>query len=203
VAVVLVVGCLLEEEAGGGAAEFLAGLADGGQRDGGGRREVDVLADDRDIVRHPDVVAGHLLQLARLIVAVTEDDRQSGLVRLILDPRATSVKNGLATSSTTRPIVRLRPARSWRADSFLTKPSSVIAACTRTRVGAATISGRLMTLETVATETPAWAATSLMLTGPVHQLLKCGLKDSLRTGIGTCQTRRAAWHGFTGPAPET
>jgi hypothetical protein len=101
----VVVGRLLEEQPGGGAAEFLPGLADGGQRDGSGRREVDVLADDRDIVRHPDVVAGHLLQLARLIVVVTEDDRQSGLVRLILDPRATSVKNGLATSSTTRPIV--------------------------------------------------------------------------------------------------
>ena len=80
-------------------------------------------------------------------------------------PRATSVKNAFATSSTTRPIVRLRPARSWRANSSLTKPSSVIAACTRSRVLCATISGWLMTLETVATETPASAATSLMLTG--------------------------------------
>ena len=42
-------------------------------------------------------------------------------------PRATSVKNGLATSSTTRPMVRLRPARSWRADSLRTKPSSSMA----------------------------------------------------------------------------
>jgi hypothetical protein len=74
------------------------------------------------------------------------------------------VKNGFATSSTTRPILRLRPARSWRADSFLTKPSSMIAASTRSRVGAATISRRLMTLDTVATVTPACAATSLMLT---------------------------------------
>jgi hypothetical protein len=80
-------------------------------------------------------------------------------------PRATSVKNGFATSSTTKPIVRLRPARSWRADSFRTKPSSLIEAFTRSRVGRATMSGRLSTLETVATETPAWAATSLMLTG--------------------------------------
>ena len=80
-------------------------------------------------------------------------------------PRARSVKNGLATSSTTRPIVRLRPARSWRADSFRTKPSSLIDAFTRSRVGRATISGRLSTFETVATETPARAATSLMLTG--------------------------------------
>ena len=80
-------------------------------------------------------------------------------------PRATSVKNGLATSSTTSPIVRLRPARSWRADSLRTKPSSRIEALTRSRVGRATMSGRLSTLETVATETPACAATSLMLTG--------------------------------------
>src|SRR5262249_28402633 len=80
-------------------------------------------------------------------------------------PRATSVKNGFATSSTTRPMVRLRPARSWRADSFLMKPRCLMAACTRLRVGSATTSGRLSTLETVPTETPAYAATSLMLTG--------------------------------------
>ncbi len=80
-------------------------------------------------------------------------------------PRATSVKNGFATSSTTSPMVRLRPARSWRADSFLMKPSCLMAACTRLRVGSATTSGRLSTFETVPTETPAYAATSLMLTG--------------------------------------
>ena len=80
-------------------------------------------------------------------------------------PRATSVKNGLATSSTTSPIVRLRPARSWRADSLRMKPSSLMAARTRLRVGSATTSGRFSTLETVPRETPARAATSLMLTG--------------------------------------
>ena len=80
-------------------------------------------------------------------------------------PRATSVKNGFATSRTTRPMVRLRPARSWRADSFLTKPSALIAAFTRSRVGWATMSGRFSTLETVPTDTPACAATSLMLIG--------------------------------------
>jgi hypothetical protein len=40
-----------------------------------------------------------------------------------------------------------------------------MAACTRLRVGSATTSGRLSTFETVPTETPACAATSLMLTG--------------------------------------
>jgi hypothetical protein len=99
--------------------------------------------------------------LARMVVAVAEDDRQAGLVRLVLDPPRHVGEDRFATSSTTRPIVRLRLARSWRADSFLTKPSSMIAASTRSRVGAATISGRLMTLGTVA---PACAATSLMLT---------------------------------------
>ena len=43
-------------------------------------------------------------------------------------PRATSVKNGLRTSSTTSPMLRLRPARSCRAASLRTKPSSSIAA---------------------------------------------------------------------------
>jgi hypothetical protein len=62
-------------------------------------------------------------------------------------------------------MVRLRPARSWRADSFLMKPSCSMAARTRLRVGSATMSGRFSTLETVPTETPAWAATSLMLAG--------------------------------------
>src|SRR5215831_9400151 len=86
-------------------------------------------------------------------------------------PRATSVKNGLATSRTTRPIVRLRPARSWRADSFLTNPRALIAAFTRSRVGCATMSGRFSTLETVPTETPACAATSLMLMGALTDVL--------------------------------
>jgi hypothetical protein len=50
-------------------------------------------------------------------------------------PRATSVTNGFATSSTTGPIVRLRPARSWRAGSFLLKPSCLMAARTGPRAG--------------------------------------------------------------------
>ena len=45
--------------------------------------------------------------------------------------RARSVKNGLAMSSTTSPMVRLEPARSWRADSLRTKPSWSMAAWTR------------------------------------------------------------------------
>ena len=80
-------------------------------------------------------------------------------------PRATSVKNGFATSSTIRPIMRLRPARSCRADSFRTNPRALIEACTRSRVEAATTSGRFITLDTVPTDTPACAATSLMLMG--------------------------------------
>src|SRR5579859_5246148 len=56
-------------------------------------------------------------------------------------------------------------ARSWRADSFLMKPSCLIASPTRLRVGSATMSGRFSTLETVPTETPACAATSLRLAG--------------------------------------
>ncbi len=79
-------------------------------------------------------------------------------------PRATSVKNGLATSNTTRPMARAVPARSWRADSLRTKPRSLMALSTRARVAWATRSGWLSTLETVPTDTPARTATSRMLT---------------------------------------
>src|SRR5215468_2604271 len=108
-------------------------------------------------------------------------------------PRATSVKNGFATSSTTSPMVRLRPARSWRADSFLMKPSCLMAACTRLRVGSATTSGRLSTFETVPTETPAYAATSLMLTGALATVslsLLCRKCAVIHWNV----SNRPAWH---------
>ena len=70
-------------------------------------------------------------------------------------------------------MMRLRPARSWRADSFLMKPSDLIAAWTRLRVDSATTPGRLSTLDTVPTETPARAATSLMLTGASATASSC------------------------------
>jgi hypothetical protein len=44
-----------------------------------------------------------------------------------------------------------------------TKPSAAIASSTRCRVPSLTVSGRLRTLLTVPTETPARPATSLML----------------------------------------
>jgi hypothetical protein len=56
-------GGLLEQHPRGGAAELLAGLADRRKRHRGGRGEVDVVvADDRDLLGHADLVAGHLLQ---------------------------------------------------------------------------------------------------------------------------------------------
>ena len=75
-----------------------------------------------------------------------------------------SVKNGLAISITTMPIERLRPARNWRADSLRTQPSLAIASSTRCRVASETTAGELTTFDTVPTETPARAATSLTLT---------------------------------------
>ena len=75
-----------------------------------------------------------------------------------------SVKNGLAISITTMPIERLRPARSWRADSLRTQPSFSIASSTRCRVASETTAEELITFETVPTETPASAATSFTLT---------------------------------------
>src|SRR3954471_19189677 len=86
-------------------------------------------------------------------------------------PRATSVKKGLAMSRTTRPSVRLRPARRWRADSLRTKPRAAIASSTRRRVVSLTVSGRFRTLLTVPTETPACPATSRMLVVRVHLLV--------------------------------
>src|ERR1700726_4167065 len=54
-------------------------------------------------------------------------------------------------------------------------PSVLIAAWTRLRVDSATTSGRLSTLDTVPTETPARAATSLMLTGASATASSCGV----------------------------
>src|SRR3984885_11171633 len=116
-------------------------------------------------------------------------------------PRATSVKNGLATSRTTRPMVRLRPARSWRADSFLTKPRALIAAFTRSLVGCATMSGRFSTLDTVPTETPAWAATSLMLTGALTDVLP-DPTASVIGPVGTCQMGGSGALQYLGGGPE-
>ncbi|GAA3095396.1 hypothetical protein GCM10020001_009290 [Nonomuraea salmonea] len=67
-------------------------------------------------------------------------------------------------SITLRPIVLLCPARSVEAEPCRTNPSSLMAASTRSRVAGATLPGRFSTLETVPGETPASAATSLMLT---------------------------------------
>src|SRR6202035_1589440 len=49
--------------AGGGRARWVGGAVPRGERDRGGRGEVDVVvADDRDVLWHPDLVPGHLLQ---------------------------------------------------------------------------------------------------------------------------------------------
>ena len=66
VPVAVVGGGFLKQHPRRGAAELLAGLADRGERDRGGGREVDVVvADDRDVLGHPDPVPGHLLQEAQ------------------------------------------------------------------------------------------------------------------------------------------
>src|SRR5689334_4846424 len=65
-------------------------------------------------------------------------------------------------------MVRLRPAASWRAEALGTNPSSAMADSTRARVAGRTESGRFRTLETVPSDTPALAATSLMLTDAIR-----------------------------------
>src|SRR6478609_2271528 len=124
-----------------------------------------------------------------------------------------SVKNGLAISITTIPIERLRPARSWRADSLRTQPSFSIASSTRRRVRSDTTPGELITLDTVPTETPASAATSLTLIVdfgtamnvstplPVGRLWQELPSPRHRTRIDSCQTntcsdpQRFQWAG--------
>src|ERR1035437_2390562 len=63
---------------------------------------------------------------------------------------------------TTSPIALLKPAWSCRADSLRTNPSSAITVVTRSRVSALTRCGLFSTFETVPTETPAAAATSVI-----------------------------------------
>ena len=75
-------------------------------------------------------------------------------------PRAASVKKGLEMSWTRTPTREDPPWRRRRAVSERTKPSSAMAASTRSRVPRATRSGWLSTWETVPTETPASWATS-------------------------------------------
>ncbi len=61
-----------------------------------------------------------------------------------------------------------------------------MASCTRSRVDLATMSGRLSTFDTVPTETPARAATSLMLTGAFTDILSGPDRQCLGR-LGTCQ----------------
>ena len=93
--VVVARGGLLEQHSRGGPPELLAGLAHRGERDRGGRGEVDVVvADDRDVLWHPDLVPGHLLQDAEGDQVVGAEHRggpvrrrQGGDVRAGLLPR--------------------------------------------------------------------------------------------------------------------
>ncbi len=86
--------------------------------------------------------------------------------------------------------MRLRPARSWRAESLRTYPSRLIADSTRILVGPATVSGRLRTFDTVPTETPAARATSLMPGG-------CAMAKTLPSSFG----RRVSDPASTAPRP--
>ena len=101
-------------------------------------------------------------RLARLSLLQLNSSRSADAAASSM-PRATSVKNGFAVSSIMYATVRLEPRRSCRADSLRTNPSSAIAASTLARVAAATREGRLRTLDTVPSDTPASTATSLTL----------------------------------------
>ena len=67
-------------------------------------------------------------------------------------------------SETRMPITLVRWLRRLRATRLASYPSSSMTTCTRATVAAATPYRSLMTLETVATDTPARAATSRIVT---------------------------------------
>jgi LacI family transcriptional regulator len=60
------------------------------------------------------------------------------------------------------PMLRLRPARSWRADSLRTQPSLAIAFSTRDRVASETRAGEFNTLDTVPRDTPGTVSNDLV-----------------------------------------
>jgi hypothetical protein len=80
------------------------------------------------------------------------------------EPRTISVKNGFATSGTINASVPVRCAESPRASRLGMYPSSAIDCSTRERVVELTLGLLLITRETVIGETPAWRATSLIVT---------------------------------------
>ncbi|GFJ78539.1 hypothetical protein Phou_027190 [Phytohabitans houttuyneae] len=100
-------------------------------------------------------------------VAVAEDDGHAGGAGGVFDSFGDVGEEGVGDVEDDEAEGAARPRRSWRAASLGTNPSSAIAASTRARVAFATMSGRLRTLETVPTDTPAWLATSRMLTSGV------------------------------------
>src|SRR4029079_8433490 len=83
------------------------------------------------------------------------------------------VKNGFAASGTRKATMSLRPDPRWRAEAWGTNPVLAMAAPTRARVAGRTSSGWLRTFETVPDDTPAAAATSLMvIRAPAHRSIQ-------------------------------
>src|SRR5215218_4218928 len=88
----------------------------------------------------------------------------------------TSGKKGFEMSETSRPSMLLRPEASERACEFGWYSQRSTASMTRLRVSSVTYFVPLMTCETVAVETPASRATSL-------------IRDVLEGGRGWCSTK--------------
>jgi len=81
-------------------------------------------------------------------------------------PRRTCWNTGLARSGTTSATVRVRPSDRLRPRSLGRYLSSSATARTRAAMSGATVVRRFITLDTVAWETPAAAATWLMVAPP-------------------------------------
>jgi len=89
-----------------------------------------------------------------VVAAVAEQDGQAVLRRGRLDARGQVGEEGVAD---------VQDDQTDGSASCATRPSSAIALSTRSRVAGATRSGRLSTLDTVPSDTPARAATSMTL----------------------------------------
>ena len=77
--------------------------------------------------------------------------------------RISGGKNGLAMSVTTIPTAAVRPVDRARACRFGTYPAARAASRTRSTVSGRSSSGREKARDTVAGETPSWAASRVMV----------------------------------------
>src|SRR5690606_35377101 len=120
---------------------------------------------------------------------------------------AIPAKNGLEALTTLRPTIPQRCRSSCRAGMLGTNPSSVTDVSTRERIRSESLSGQLKKFDTVAAETPAWRATSWIVTvdsriahhtGRLAALIRAGPRhrvDVVDHVLGDREARRRGGRG--------